>query len=376
MKSNIFEKLGVDSGVFKDERHLYPDFVPEKLLHREKEIENLARIFNLLVKGRKPHNVLITGPTGVGKTTVARFVLSQAEEFTDRVKSLYLNCFEFNSRHSVLSGITNFLGRASPRRGIATDEIYTSMLESLNKATFSPIIVLDEADQLFVSSEGQKLLYDLLRVIEFGKNSFCLVLISNNESLAFSLDERVRSSLGEETIKFSPYSPEQLKDIFHERVNLAFLPSTVEGEVIGFVAAKCALLGGDCRIGIETLLKAGREAEKQGVRKVTLVHAKKAFESVEGVSLLKGVKYLSNAEKTILSVVAKNSEIKSGKIFELFSESFSHEMSERRLRDLLTGLEKKGFLLSEQITLGNQGKTRSFKCRVPSDLLLKEISKN
>lgn len=375
LKKNIFESLGKESIVFKDERFLYPEFVPDKLIHREKEIESLANAFSSLVKGKKPHNIFLTGPTGVGKTSAAKFVLKEIEEYTDRVKSLYLNCFEFNSRHAVLSSITNFLGVASPRRGIATDEIYGSMVEALKKAGFSPLIVLDEVDQIFLNSDGQKLLYDLLRVAEFEKNVFGLVLISNNENLTLSLDERIRSSLAEEKIFFESYSPSQLKDILSERAKISFESGALDESVVPFIAARCAKLGGDCRVGIEALLKAGRFAEKQNAKTVELAHAKKAFEAVEGVSLLKGLKYLSVPEKLLLSFVAKNNEINSGQIFGLFEKNSGLSLSERRVRDLLNGLEKKGFISSKSVSLGNQGKTRSFSLTLSTDLVSKELAK-
>ncbi len=374
-KKNIFEGLSREHLIFKDERSLYPEFVPDKLFHRDREIEAIALALNPLLKGKKPHNVFLTGSTGVGKTTVSKYVLAELTEFSDRVKSLYINCFEFNSRHAVLSSITNFLGRASPRRGIATDEIYGSLLEAARKATFSPVIILDEVDQLFLNSDGQKLLYDLLRIVEFENKVFGIVLISNNEGLMMSLDERIKSSLAEEKIMFEPYSPSELKDILSERAELAFLPSVLDAEVIPFVAARCAKLGGDCRVGIEALLKGGRVAEKANAKSVQLSHVKNAFESVEGVSLLKGVKYLSAPEKTLLSFLAQNPQLMSGKLFELFSKSSKQMLSERRIRDILNGLEKKGFVVSEQVSMGNQGKTRSFKCRLPSGLLSKELGK-
>lgn len=373
--ANIFEKSLRENFVFRDERCLYPEFIPSRLLHREKETESIASAFNPLLSGKNPLNVFLSGPTGVGKTTVAHFVLRELEEFSDRVKSFYLNCFEFNSRHAVLSGIANFLGVPSPRRGIATDEIYRSLLEGLRKSVFSPVIVLDEVDQLFLNSDGQKLLYDLLRVVEFEKNVLGLVLISNSSSLMLSLDERIRSSLAVEKIVFEPYSVLHLKEILTERADAAFLPKAFDFQAIAFIAAKCARLGGDCRIGVSALLKAGRLAEKQNSSSVLLSHAKEAFKSVEGFSALKGLKYLSEHETFLVSLLCKKQELTSGQIFENFSDSFPKKLSQRRVRDLLNELEKKGIVLSKRIELGNKGKTRSFKCILPKDHVLKALGK-
>ena len=104
-----------------------------------------------------------------------------------------------------------------------------------------------------------------------------------------------------------------------------------------------------------------------------LAHARNAFESVEGASLLKGVKYLSKAESSLLLLLVEKGELTSGKIFGLFEKTSGTALTERRLRDLLNGLEKKRFVSSKQVSMGNQGKTRSFKCVLPAGLLLKEL---
>ena len=93
---NLFQRASRERSVFQDERFLYPEFIPELLPHREKEIESLVYCFDPILKGRKPLNVFLVGPTGVGKTVSAKYVLRELEDNFDRVKSLYLNCFEYN----------------------------------------------------------------------------------------------------------------------------------------------------------------------------------------------------------------------------------------------------------------------------------------
>ena len=148
MPKNIFEKSAAENAVFRDEKFLYPEFVPERLLRREREIESIVFAFTPVLKGKKPQNVFLAGPTGCGKTAVSKFVLKELEEYTDRAKAIYINCFEFNSRHSVLSKIANFVGSPTPRRGVATDEIYSQFLSALKKSGFVPIIILDARQRI------------------------------------------------------------------------------------------------------------------------------------------------------------------------------------------------------------------------------------
>ncbi|MBI2598313.1 MAG: AAA family ATPase [Candidatus Diapherotrites archaeon] len=376
MPKNVFERAVKERVIFKDEAFLYPEFVPERLPHREKEIDALVFAFDPVLKGKRPQNVFLAGPTGCGKTAVAKFVLKELEEFTDRAKSVYINCFEYNSRHSVLSKITNFIGAPAPRRGIATDEIYSQFLDAMKRIDFTPIIVLDEVDQLVFSEDGSKLLYDILRVHEQEKTVLGLGLISNNSELTLLLDSRIRSSLTEERILFEGYTPEQLKDILFSRAQYAFASGALSEEVIGVAAANAARLGGDARVAIESLLKAGREAERENSEKVLLKHLKKAFESVDAVSLLKGLKHLNENEKLLLGEIAQADGITSGQVFEAFKKKSKSPLTERRLRDLLNGLEKRDFVSSEQLSLGNKGKTRKYHCRLPQKMVLKELSSN
>src|SRR3989338_9206864 len=119
MAKNLFSVRSGEMSVFLDERILYPEYIPERLPFREKEINSLVYCFDPVLRGRKPLNVFLAGPTGVGKTACVKYVLRELEESFDRAKSIYLNCFEYNSRPAVLSAIANFVGGAIPRRGLA-----------------------------------------------------------------------------------------------------------------------------------------------------------------------------------------------------------------------------------------------------------------
>ncbi|MBS3062470.1 MAG: AAA family ATPase [Candidatus Diapherotrites archaeon] len=372
MPKNIFAEARREHNLFRNEKYLYPEFVPERLPHRDAEIDSLVYALNPIARGGKPQNVFVCGGTGVGKTACIKFVLHQLEEHTDRAKHLYLNCFEFNSRHAVLSELANFLGEAVPRRGVATDELYSKLLNALKQASFTPVIVLDEVDQLLCAEDGEKLLYDLLRVIEYQKKGLELILVSNDKALTVRLDPRIRSSLAEQAIEFNPYSPQQLKDILRERAEYAFAPGSLDPEVINVAAAHAAKLGGDARIAIECLWKAGREAERVNAERVELCHLQNAFEAVAEQNL-KAVKYLSEHERALLRIIAGKGTLHSGELYQQYASAVKEPVTERRIRDFLANLEAHRLIRSALIDLGNKGKTKEITLAVQGEALLKAL---
>ncbi len=335
--------------LFKDERFLYSDFVPERLPFRDKELSELVFCLKPATSGRKPTNVFVFGKPGTGKTVTLKFVLNELSEFSDRSKCLYLNCFEFSSKQAILSKITNFMGYAVPDRGVSSEEVYSKLVAVLRTSKSIPIIVFDEAEQLLKDESKKELLYDLSRLGEQQKLSIGLVFISNDNFFLSNLDDRIRSSLQASSIPFEPYSSTDLKEILKERAKYAFLEYVLEDDVIPLCAAHAAKLGGDARVAIDVLLKAGRLAERENSKKVSTKHVRACFLQEKPVKV-EIVSNLSDQEKEILLFLDKNSskEVDSGLIYSSLEKKFS----ERTLRSAISELEKKGLIFSEKIIKG------------------------
>ena len=79
---NIFDSKS-EYSLFKDERFLYPEFVPERLPFRDEEISELVYCLKPATQGKKPTNVFVFGKPGTGKTVALKFVLNELEEFSE-----------------------------------------------------------------------------------------------------------------------------------------------------------------------------------------------------------------------------------------------------------------------------------------------------
>ncbi|MFA6064713.1 MAG: AAA family ATPase [archaeon] len=345
---NIFQSK-TDVSLFKDERFLYQDFVPQRLPFRDKELSELVFCLKPATSGKKPTNIFVYGKPGTGKTVSLKFVLNEMEEFSDRVKCLYLNCFEFSSKQALLTKITNYFGYAVADRGLSSEEVYSKFVALLRSEKFIPIIVFDEAEQLLKDESRKELLYDLSRLGEQQKLSIGLVFISNDNFFLSHLDDRIRSSLAASSIPFESYSSSDLKEILKERAKYAFLDFVLDEEVIPLCAAHAAKLGGDARVAIDLLLKAGRLAERENSKKVLSKHVRASF-TQEKVVKQEITMNLTEQEKEVLKFldIHSNKEIDSGLIY----SSLGKKYSERTLRYAIAELKKKNLIVSEKVIKG------------------------
>ncbi len=370
MPENVFAKAKRLNQLFRDEAVLYPDFLPEQLLEREKETNELVFALKPASAGGKPRNLFVYGSPGTGKTAVTRFVLKQLQEYSGKAKPVLVNCFEANSRHAVLSFLAEKFGAIAPTRGVGSEEIYSELLGSWKRSGTVPIIVLDEADQLLSTEDGSKLLYDLLRVSELQKTRSGVIIISNDSELLVQLDERVKSSLSAQQLFFEKYSPKQLKTILSERAKLAFLPEAIDSEIVSLTAGHAAKMGGDCRVGIECLLAAGREAEKQNSEKVLSEHLRRVFASVDKVSLEKRLKYLNPTETMVLKQIARHDGLTSGDLLVFVQDEEKKKIGERMFRQIVSKLEQMRLVEAKPLLEGQRGKTRQLSVLVDKEKIL------
>ena len=301
-----------ESSVFKNETALDPEYLPARLPHREGQVQEIANAIKPAISGRRPYNQFIFGPPGVGKTAVVKFIFSELSEY-ERVKPIYINCWQFNTRHAVLSKILNTLGGVAPRRGVATDEVFDRFSRRVDDHAL--IIALDEFDQLILN-DGSALFYDLLR-IGTKKARIGLIGISNDTYITTKLDARVRSSLSPTNISFPQYSERELLDIVQDRIDLAFRTGQVLSGVCDLCSKSAAERNGDVRFALECLWKAGRLADKNN-SKLTRETLKEIIKKTGDVRVEELIRGLSDHERTIINLTSKKPSIMSGELFEQY----------------------------------------------------------
>lgn len=250
--------------IFRSEKYLSQSYVPETAIGREEEKQKILKTLNLLTKRKQPEHLLIHGRSGTGKTTCVKQVIHQIEQETS-TKTAYINCWQYNTRPSLLTELLRQLGYPIPRKGKPIDELLEKLQEWLNKYR-NAAVVLDEFDQL---QDRTEVIYDLHLVSNEAENNLGLVMISNKNPSQLEMDPRSYSRMNHHTLEFEPYSIDELIEILNNRIESAFQPGTVSEEIPRTIAEKVADNGSDCRHSFQQLLQAGRRAAQEGAREVT-----------------------------------------------------------------------------------------------------------
>lgn len=360
-KQNIFERkvLRAES-IFKDEQVFYPNYFPEEIKSRDKEIQEISYSLKPITENKRARNLIIHGPPGTGKTLTSNYVLRQLTEYTNKAKYIYINAIEDNTRFAVYSKILMSLYSVPiPRRGLGIDELLNRLKEELKKTSVYPILIIDEADKLY-KEEISEILYDLSR-IEVNHKYFTLILVTNYKDFLGTLDSRTQSTLFLNDLEFKKYSPQELKEILVERVEYGLIKNSISPDLIGYITGHAAKNGGDARVAIDLLYKSAKQAEKRGELTISKDIIEDSARLIDSVKLLEKLNYIDSNQKEILSAIP-NEGIDSGKLYELF------EKSDRTIRRHLEVLENAGLIKITEATK-NKGKTRIIELTFNKELL-------
>ncbi len=387
----IFERV-VASRIFRNRDILSPDYIPERLPHREEQIRRVGSVLAQALKNSRPNNLFIYGLTGTGKTAVTLYVLrrlvEKARQLGVRVSYVYVNTRQRDTPYKVLADIASSVGLRVPFTGLSTAEIYTRLVRTLSRWDGVLIIVLDEVDWL-VRRRGDDLLYKLTRIgydLPPGSAKVSLVGITNDVRFVEMLDARVRSSLGEEEVIFPPYNAEQLRDILWERASQAFQPGVIDESVISYCAALAAREHGDARRALDLLRVAGEMAERENAPRVTVEHVKKAWIQIERDRIYEVVSTLPlHARLAILAAI--RAQRTSGRDYTTTGELYAHyrelatrigveAVTQRRISDIINELDMLGILSARVISRGRYGKTRMITLAADEDTVLAAIAQD
>jgi orc1/cdc6 family replication initiation protein len=306
-------------------RVLQPEFVPNDLVHRNQEIHHLTAALRPLTEGCPAQNSFLSGPSGAGKTCIARYAVEELQEAVLDLDTQYVNCWEDYTRFKLLYRVLEGLDRAFDihRQSTATD----SLLTRLREIDLDPyVIVLDEVDQL----QDDSALYDLQRI-----PGITLILIANQEeSFYSSVDERVASRLrSSATIRFDSYTDDELVSILDDRVKWGLRPDSIDPETVEIIASAAA---GDARVAINILRSAASRAQQNGEEVISESTVAAVTPAAKEEIRQKNIERLTPDQQHLYEILDEHGELSIGTVYERYQERAADPKTKRMVRNYLS----------------------------------------
>lgn len=327
-----------------DARPLQPEFVPSDVRHRDGEINALTSTLEPILNGNHAEPTLLYGPSGTGKTCIARYALDQFRKEVVDLNTQYVNCWEdytrFKTLYRVLEGLNESLN--IHRQSTPRDELP----DRLRDAVEAPyVVILDEVDQL----EDKDVLYDLWRV-----RSLSMVLIVNNEEELFAeLENRVSSRFStSERIHFNRYATDELVGILEDRVQWGLHEDAATTEHLRLIADTS---GGDARVAIGTLRVAAQTAHEQGLQQLTGDVIEKATPEAKAEIQQKNLDKLTGDQRVLYEIIEESDGISPDALYDTYCERVDDPKSRRMTRNYLQKMRR--YNLVEGI---GEGKKRTY----------------
>jgi cell division control protein 6 len=291
------------------------------------------------------------------------------------VHFFYINCAIVDTQYGVLQNIANhFISQWSERipfTGWPTEEVYSKLLEATDKAGGVTIITLDEIDKI----KGDELLYNLSRInSDLTSAKVSVIGISNDLKFTEFLDPRVKSSLGEQSMIFSPYNAEQLKDILEQRAQMAFKDGVASLPIITLCAGIAAQEHGDARKALDLLRISAELAEREHSNTVSEANVRRAQSEIEMDRFAEVIRTLPMQSKLILFsiIVAEeawrvhhSSKLTTGELYNVYNalckKAKVNSLTPRRVTELISELDMLGIITAKLISKGRYGRTKEIR---------------
>lgn len=354
--------------IFRDETVLYDDWTPETLPERETELDRLHDALAPAARGAAPHNTFVYGKTGQGKTVGVTYKLRDLEEYATKTGTIDLSvinysCAKDSTSYQVAANLVKELSGTKPR-GYDKKTVFDYFYGELQEIGGTVIVVLDEIDSIGTDDD---ILYELPRARsnDHIEDMWVSVIgISNDFEFRDNLSPKVKDTLCDEEIHFSPYDATQLRSILSRRAEKAFHDDVLHDDVIPLCAAFAAQDKGSARQAIRYLYKAGELAANTGAERVIEQHVREAEMILERKSIEMGIRELTTQDHLALVAVvsletAGETPARTRQVYATYKDAATsidaNTIAMRRVRDHLQDLDLVGIVRGQTKSSGIQG---------------------
>jgi cell division control protein 6 len=368
------DMLSWDESVFRDEHVLELDYLPEAFLHRDEQMKTLKYALRPAVRGSRPLNVMARGPPGTGKTTAVQKLFDELAGVGD-VEVVRVNCQVDSTRYAVFSRLFEGLFEYEPpTSGISFKKLFGQITDHLVEEDEVLVVALDDVNYLFYEDEASDTLYSLLRAHEAHSGAKIGVIVVSSDldlDVIEMLDSRVQSVFRPEAVYFSAYGQREIVDILQERVKRGFRDGAVGTRVLDRVAEHTADSGGDLRVGIDLLRRAGLNAEMRGSAEVNTDDVDEAYEKAKYVHLSRHLRGLSDSEAALVRVLAEHDGERAGDVYDAFHDRTG--LGYTRYSEIINKLDQLGLIDAQYTDVEGRGRSRALSLSYDAEAVLERL---
>lgn len=311
--------------MIRDARVLRAEFVPKELVHRDPEANALSNALDPITQDEPAETAFLFGPSGTGKTCLARFMLDRLRQEVIEIEHQYVNCWQDYTRFRTLYRILEGIGQTLDIHRQSTPK--DVLLERLRQYDGPPyVVILDEVDQL----EAMDVLYDLYTL-----RNISMILIANREEDLFArIDERLSSRLMTSTrIRFDKYDDDELVAILEGRVERGLITDAVTRSQLTQIADAAA---GDARVAIGILRNAAQHAARNSADKITREDITESIPNARSEIQQQTVEKLTSHQKQLYEIITDRGSIAPGDLYETYCDKVEDPKTKRTVRNHLS----------------------------------------
>ncbi len=349
-------------GIFRDLGVFDPDYVPDVVKFRDRQIEMLKSCLRPAVDGHSPLNAFCVGPPATGKTLTIRLVTGHLED----VHVAYVRCLKYRDPFLVYSKIfEDVLGMEPPSGGKSRAAIINKVWKRID----APLVVVLDDLNFLKPRFASEILYEILKAPEEHGVKVGVIAAATDRSFPIHLDPFASSLFHYVEISYPPYTREEIEEILAWRVRHGFEDGAISEEAFERVV-EIASRAADVRYGIYLLRAAGVLAGGEGAVRIGVEHVERVHVGDTAAYLGKLVAALNSDERAVLRIIYSLDDVTTGELYNIIHGEV--RMSYRRFYDILEKLERLK-LIDVVMSKKGRGWTRRILKRYESEVVEKVL---